>query len=90
MFNYTVLLNYPDFHRPNTLEVLDDSLDEWQFVSIGMGKTVGPAEARAEQEDIRARHWWSAYSANGSVTGRLVYANYGLKEDYEQLAQVIF
>ncbi|PAV64576.1 hypothetical protein WR25_01668 [Diploscapter pachys] len=88
MFNYTVLLNYPDFHRPNTLEILDDSLDEWQFVSIGMGKTVGPAEARAEQEDIRARHWWSAYSANGSVTGRLVYANYGLKEDYEQLAQI--
>src|SRR3989441_7097192 len=30
---------------------------------------------------------YNAYSANGDVTGLLVYANYGIQQDYEELAQ---
>lgn len=31
---------------------------------------------------------WNAYSGSGDVTGEVVYANYGRKEDFEQLARM--
>src|SRR6185295_8808849 len=31
---------------------------------------------------------WVAYSGSGEVTGTVVYANYGRKEDFEQLARL--
>lgn len=33
-------------------------------------------------------HGWNAYSGSGSVTAEVVYANYGRKEDFEQLKQM--
>ena len=33
----------------------------------------------------RLVHGWNAYSGSGSVTSEVVYANYGRKEDFEQL-----
>ncbi len=33
----------------------------------------------------RLLHGWNAYSGSGSVTSEVVYANYGRKEDFEQL-----
>lgn len=35
--------------------------------------------------DPRLVHGWNAYSGSGSVTSEVVYANYGRKEDFEQL-----
>ena len=34
----------------------------------------------------RATPGWNAYSGSGDVTGEVVYANYGTKEDFEKLA----
>lgn len=39
-----------------------------------------PATVFAERE-----FGWNAYSASGDVTGRVVYANYGRKEDFDRL-----
>lgn len=38
--------------------------------------------------DPRLVHGWNAYSGSGSVTSEVVYANYGRKEDFEQLKQL--
>ncbi|MCB0278117.1 MAG: glutamate carboxypeptidase, partial [Calditrichaeota bacterium] len=48
------------------------------------------------KEDIRDRfsgspqmsHGWNAYSGNGDVTAEVVYANFGRKEDFEELAKM--
>lgn len=39
-------------------------------------------------DDPRLVHGWNAYSGSGSVTTEVVYANYGRKEDFEQLKQM--
>lgn len=36
----------------------------------------------------RLVHGWNAYSGSGSVTSEVVYANYGRKEDFEQLKEM--
>ncbi|MEX2457180.1 MAG: PA domain-containing protein, partial [Balneolaceae bacterium] len=33
-------------------------------------------------------HGWGAYSGSGNVTAEVVYANYGTKKDFEQLAEM--
>ena len=33
-------------------------------------------------------HGWNAYSGSGEVTGEIVYANYGTKEDFEKLLEL--
>ncbi|CAI4228241.1 unnamed protein product [Auanema sp. JU1783] len=82
--NYTVLLNYPDFNHPNTVEILDED-DRWFTISHGYGLKLGPAQASKEQSDPRSTLWWNAYSGNGSVESTIVYCNYGMPEDYKDL-----
>ncbi len=38
--------------------------------------------------DPNAKHGWNSYSGNGDQTAEVVYANYGTKEDFEQLAKL--
>jgi N-acetylated-alpha-linked acidic dipeptidase len=38
--------------------------------------------------DERLHHGWNAYSGSGDVTAEVVYANYGTKQDFEQLHQL--
>lgn len=38
--------------------------------------------------DPTLRKGWNAYSGSGDVTAQVVYANYGTKEDFEQLASM--
>jgi len=45
-------------------------------------------EADSFSSDPDLRPAWNAYSGSGSVTGEVVYANYGRKEDFEQLAEM--
>lgn len=38
--------------------------------------------------DPNTKHGWNSYSGSGDVTAGVVYANYGTKEDFEQLAKL--
>ena len=44
------------------------------------------ADSFSADPDLRPA--WNAYSGSGTVTGEVVYANYGQKEDFEQLAKM--
>jgi N-acetylated-alpha-linked acidic dipeptidase len=44
------------------------------------------ADPFSSDPDLRPA--WNAYSGSGSVTGEVVYANYGRKEDFERLAEM--
>ncbi|GMR31833.1 hypothetical protein PMAYCL1PPCAC_02028 [Pristionchus mayeri] len=84
-FDYSVLLSYPNYTQPNTIEVLDDESGDWLTVSTGFGTPKGPMELRNQESDVRSGVWWSAYSANGTVEGSIVYANYGRSADFDML-----
>jgi N-acetylated-alpha-linked acidic dipeptidase len=56
-------------------------------------RIVLPIREEALTEDPWSRHpgldpGWAAYSGSGDVTGAVVYANYGRKEDFEELARL--
>ena len=56
------------------------------------GRIVLPIIERNLAEDPQTAHpdltWgWNAYSASGTVTGRIVYANYGTRADFERLRE---
>ncbi|CAD6185257.1 unnamed protein product [Caenorhabditis auriculariae] len=87
IYNYTVLLNYPQVNSPNTIHV-DNGNESWKLLSTGRGTPLGPEDAKKEQEDARSQHWWNAYSANGTADAQIVYCNYGMKNDFEQLLQM--
>lgn len=38
--------------------------------------------------DPNAKHGWNSYSGSGDHTAEIVYANYGTKEDFEELAKL--
>lgn len=40
-----------------------------------------------QQSDSRSTVWWNAYSPSGTVEGPIVYCNYGMKEDFDQLKE---
>ncbi|VDM75535.1 unnamed protein product [Strongylus vulgaris] len=83
-YNYSVLLNYADFENPNTIKVEKED-GTWWRLSRGCGHPSGPPQAVNEQLDGRSEVWWNAYSANGSVVGRIVYCNFGTAEDFRTL-----
>ncbi|KAK6033456.1 PA domain protein [Ostertagia ostertagi] len=93
-YNYSVLLNYPDFENPNTVEVEKEG-GLWWRLSRGRGHPSGPQQAVNEvvratpnQLDGRSEVWWNAYSADGSVEGRMVYCNFGTVEDFNTLEEM--
>ncbi|CAB3410485.1 unnamed protein product [Caenorhabditis bovis] len=87
VYNYTVLLNYPQISVPNIVEVRDGD-GEWATMSFGRGTPLGAEMAINEQQDVRSQQWWNAYSANGTAEGQIVFCNYGTKTDYDHLAQL--
>ncbi|KHJ96284.1 PA domain protein [Oesophagostomum dentatum] len=86
-YNYSVLLNYPDFEHPNTVKVMNGD-GTWWRLSRGRGHSRGPPQAVNEQLDGRSEVWWNAYSANGTVEGRVVYCNFGTVEDFRTLHEM--
>ncbi|KIH64936.1 PA domain protein [Ancylostoma duodenale] len=92
-YNYSVLLNYPDFENPNTIKVEKED-GVWWRLSRGRGHPSGPPQAVNEvirlpnQLDGRSEVWWNAYSANGSVESRIVYCNFGTAEDFKILDEM--
>ncbi len=38
--------------------------------------------------DPNTNHGWNSYSGSGEATAEIIYANYGTKEDFEQLAEM--
>ncbi|KAK0400769.1 hypothetical protein QR680_015440 [Steinernema hermaphroditum] len=80
---YEVLLSYPDYSVPNTIELKTGK--GWWQLSNGLAERLGPKEARKEQADPRALLYFNAYSGNGSVEGEIVYANYCRDEDFAVL-----
>ncbi|CAJ0583931.1 unnamed protein product, partial [Mesorhabditis spiculigera] len=87
LYNYTVLLNYPNFMKPNTIHLKNENTDEWQLLSDGLARAVAAEKIRDQQIDRRGMLWWNAYSGNGSFEGRIVYVNYGFKKDFDTLKQ---
>ncbi|KAI6191585.1 hypothetical protein M3Y97_00244000 [Aphelenchoides bicaudatus] len=77
-YEYNVLLSYPDYSRPNTVHVWAEN--QWSLLSEGVGSVLSPDE-RQDETFV----WWSAYSANGTVSGQIVYVNYGTEDDFESL-----
>uniref|UniRef100_A0A1I8ENG1 PA domain-containing protein n=1 Tax=Wuchereria bancrofti TaxID=6293 RepID=A0A1I8ENG1_WUCBA len=83
-YSYNVLLNYPNYEKPNRIE-LQTADKKWKELSDGLAKRLGPKEAQEQQNDPRALVYWAAYSANGTVIGPVVYVNYGTIDDYKRL-----
>ncbi|MHC5012288.1 MAG: glutamate carboxypeptidase, partial [Planctomycetota bacterium] len=59
----------------------------------GGGRIALPLRERPVREDPATLHpdvtpGWNAYSGSGEVEAEVVYANYGTKEDFEQLAEL--
>ncbi|CAD6192308.1 unnamed protein product [Caenorhabditis auriculariae] len=79
---YEVLLSYPDFEKPNTLEI-----------KAGNGKTIHKSSGRTpvvvpDEQNEGAGIQWAAYSANGTVTADVVYCNYGSRNDFRLLREI--
>lgn len=70
-----------------TLEIVSPT-----SVQLSLAETPLPGNAFSEaQEDPAAdllRLGWNAYSGSGDVTGEVVYANYGTREDFAQLTDL--
>lgn len=74
---YEVLLNYPVYHR---LALLDDDTVEYE---AELREDVIPEDPTSHNPDEVAT--FHGYSANGNVTGQLVYANFGHINDFRTL-----
>jgi N-acetylated-alpha-linked acidic dipeptidase len=77
---------YPVLNTPldRRLEILgDDGMPVWQANLEEVADEADP-EAHKYADEIAAFH---GLSANGEVEGKLVYANYGRKSDYDALVE---
>uniref|UniRef100_A0A8R1XT94 Peptidase M28 domain-containing protein n=1 Tax=Onchocerca volvulus TaxID=6282 RepID=A0A8R1XT94_ONCVO len=86
-YSYNVLLNYPNYEKPNRIELHMDG-NKWNEISNGLAQRLGPKEAQEQATDRRALVYWAAYSQNGTVIGPIVYVNYGTIDDYKRLDKV--
>ncbi|CAD6189092.1 unnamed protein product [Caenorhabditis auriculariae] len=80
---YEVLLSYPKFDIPNRV-IIKSSNGKEIFRSSG----VSPVIIAEEQSGKYAGHQWLAWSANGSVSGEVVYCNRGSDNDFKNLAHL--
>ncbi|KAI8500151.1 hypothetical protein Bbelb_217170 [Branchiostoma belcheri] len=69
---YKVLLSYPDRTKPNTVSFVEG--DNTLFHTTGQ-----------QYSDLSLFQPYNAYSPNGTVEGKVVYANYGRMEDFKKL-----
>lgn len=84
-FDYQVLLSYPNYSKPNTIEAKLPGQQTFSLVSNGTAQLLGPPEAIQQENDPRALNWWNGYAKDGVATGQLVYVNYGSLKDYTLL-----
>ncbi len=75
---------YPLFPTPKT-RLLEMISPERYTAKIEEPPIDGDAASAIEQGNLPV---YNAYSIDGDVTGELVYVNYGLPDDYEQLRQM--
>jgi len=57
-------------------------------VELPLREGVLPGSQFSEVDDENLRLGWNAYSGSGDVSGEVVYANFGRKEDFEKLAEL--
>uniref|UniRef100_A0A0N5BHI1 PA domain-containing protein n=1 Tax=Strongyloides papillosus TaxID=174720 RepID=A0A0N5BHI1_STREA len=82
---YDVLLDYPNYNKPNTISYCDKK-NNCEVLSDGLSDVLGDGELASQLgDDYRSKVQWLAYAKNGTVTGSIVYANYGKLDDYEVL-----
>ncbi|XP_046567726.1 N-acetylated-alpha-linked acidic dipeptidase 2-like [Haliotis rubra] len=78
---YEVLMSYPDLARPNVVRVRGQN-DEILYESPLTEAILTPRENVPGVVPP-----FNAYSANGTVTGDLVYVNYGRDEDFKYVTE---
>ena len=76
---YDVWLNYPN--SPSIVELITSRRQR-----LAITEAVVPGDATSSHPKITPL--FNGYSASGDVTGPLVYANYGLPGDYDELKKV--
>jgi N-acetylated-alpha-linked acidic dipeptidase len=76
---YDVWLNYPN--SPSVLELITTRRQR-----LSVQEAVVPGDPSSSHPKITPL--FNGYSANGDVTGPVVYANYGLPNDYEDLKKI--
>jgi len=57
-----------------------------QRMPLGMQEDILEADRFSDHPDLRPG--WNAYAATGTVTAEVVYANYGRREDFQQLDEM--
>ncbi|XP_063803909.1 putative N-acetylated-alpha-linked acidic dipeptidase isoform X2 [Pseudophryne corroboree] len=81
IYNYTVLLSYPNASDPNYVSILSDDGTE-SDLSEKVEKILSP-----DQNDPTVVNPFNAYSPSGVIVGDLVYVNYGTVEDFHYLTR---
>uniref|UniRef100_A0A183BS25 N-acetylated-alpha-linked acidic dipeptidase 2 n=1 Tax=Globodera pallida TaxID=36090 RepID=A0A183BS25_GLOPA len=76
---YKVLLSYPNFQSPNHVSVLDED-GKTLFQTSGVS-----ADLVGDDSSVPTGIQWLAYSANGTVDGKLVNCHYGSVADFVRL-----
>ncbi|XP_073530035.1 aminopeptidase NAALADL1-like [Phyllobates terribilis] len=80
---YHVLLSFPDEKNPNNVKVWSPEGD-LKFESSKM-----EAQLTEDQKDPNILQPFLAYAPNGTVKGKLVFANFGRISDFQYLANII-
>ncbi|XP_066428520.1 putative N-acetylated-alpha-linked acidic dipeptidase [Eleutherodactylus coqui] len=81
VYNYTVLLSYPNASDPNYVSILSaDGVES--NLSDKVEKILSP-----DQNDSTVVNPFNAYSPSGVIVGDPVYVNYGTVEDFQYLTR---
>ncbi|XP_053330467.1 putative N-acetylated-alpha-linked acidic dipeptidase [Spea bombifrons] len=81
IYNYTVLLSYPNASDPNYVSILSSDGTE-SDISDKVEKILSP-----DQNDPTVVNPFNAYSPAGVIVGDPVYVNYGAVEDFHYLTR---
>ncbi|XP_069805762.1 N-acetylated-alpha-linked acidic dipeptidase 2-like [Dendropsophus ebraccatus] len=81
IYNYTVLLSYPNATDPNYVSILSSDGVE-SDISAKVEKILSP-----DQNDSTVVNPFNAYSPAGIIVGDPVYVNYGRVEDFQYLTR---
>ncbi|XP_077118676.1 putative N-acetylated-alpha-linked acidic dipeptidase isoform X2 [Ranitomeya variabilis] len=81
IYNFTVLLSYPNASDPNYVAILSDDGTE-SDISDKVEKILSP-----DQNDSSVVNPFNAYSPPGIIAGDPVYVNYGTVEDFQYLTR---
>jgi N-acetylated-alpha-linked acidic dipeptidase len=84
-----VVERYPyDLYMPAPASAHDTRVELVTPIRMPLNRQEYILEADRFTSDPALGPGWNAYSGSGDVTGEVVYANYGRKEDFEQLAEL--